>query len=86
MEAVAGVGLDGTLLPFLLNVANPGWQRPAGPQETAAMLARLSADLANGAVGIGVLAGYAPATDPEEYLAGRGARGRRWRSNLHALA
>ena len=32
------------------------------------MLARLSADLADGALGIGVLVGYAPATDPGEYL------------------
>ena len=68
MEAVAGVELDGTLLPFLLNVANPAWQGPAGQKEIAAMLARLSADLADGAVGVGVLAGYAPATDPHEYL------------------
>lgn len=27
MEAVAGVGLDGTLLPFLLNVASPARAR-----------------------------------------------------------
>ncbi len=68
MEAVAAVGLDGTLLPFLLNVASPDWQRPARQEEITAMLLRLSADLADGAVGIGVLAGYAPATDPDEYL------------------
>jgi N-acyl-D-aspartate/D-glutamate deacylase len=68
MEAVAGIGLDGTLLPFLLNVASPAWQRPASPGEITAMLARLSADLADGALGIGVLAGYAPGTDPDEYL------------------
>jgi len=68
MEAVAGIELDGTLLPFLLNVANPAWQRRAAQDQIAAMLARLSADLADGAVGIGVLAGYAPATDPQEYL------------------
>ncbi len=68
MEAVAGVGLDGTLLPFLLNVASAAWQRPARREEITAILARLSADLADGAVGIGVLAGYAPATDPDEYL------------------
>ena len=68
MEAVAGVGLDGTLLPFLLNVASPAWQRPARREEIMSMLARLSADLADGAVGIGVLAGYAPRTDPGEYL------------------
>jgi N-acyl-D-aspartate/D-glutamate deacylase len=68
MESVAGVQLDGTLLPFLLNIANPAWQRPADPQQLAAMLDRLATDLADGAVGIGVLAGYAPATDPDEYL------------------
>jgi cytosine/adenosine deaminase-related metal-dependent hydrolase len=68
MEAVAGVGLDGTLLPFLLNVADQAWQRPASREEIGAIIARLSADLADGAVGIGVLAGYAPATDPDEYL------------------
>jgi cytosine/adenosine deaminase-related metal-dependent hydrolase len=68
MEAIAGIELDGTLLPFLLNVASPAWQRPAGQNEIHAVLARMSADLADGAVGIGVLAGYAPATDPDEYL------------------
>jgi cytosine/adenosine deaminase-related metal-dependent hydrolase len=68
MEAVAEVRLDGTLLPFLMNVASPAWQRRARREEVTAILARLSADLAAGAVGIGVLAGYAPATDPDEYL------------------
>ena len=32
------------------------------------MLSRLAADLADGALGIGILAGYAPRTDPDEYL------------------
>lgn len=68
MEAVAGIGLDGKLATFLANIANPAWQRPAAPAEITAMLARLSADLAGGALGIGVLAGYAPATSPAEYL------------------
>ena len=68
MESVAGVELDGTLLPFLLNIANPAWQRRADQPQLTAMLDRLSEDLADGAVGIGVLAGYAPATDPDEYL------------------
>jgi hypothetical protein len=41
------------------------------------MLARLSADLAEGALGIGVLLGYPPATRPDEYLqvAGLAAEG-----------
>jgi Amidohydrolase family len=47
MEALARVRLDGTLLPFLRNIASPAWQRPARREEITAMLARLSADLAN---------------------------------------
>jgi cytosine/adenosine deaminase-related metal-dependent hydrolase len=68
MEAVAGVPMDGRLDTFLANIASPAWQRRAEPAEVTAILARLSADLAGGALGIGVLAGYAPAADPAEYL------------------
>jgi N-acyl-D-aspartate/D-glutamate deacylase len=68
MEAVAGTPLDGRLATFLDNIARPAWQRVAAPKEINAMLARLSADLADGALGIGVLAGYCPAADPAEYL------------------
>jgi N-acyl-D-aspartate/D-glutamate deacylase len=68
MEAVGGIALDGKLATFLANIATPAWQRPAEPGQIAAMLARLTADLADGALGIGVLLGYAPATDPAEYL------------------
>jgi cytosine/adenosine deaminase-related metal-dependent hydrolase len=68
MEAVAGIALDGRLSTFLDNIASPAWGRAASPMEINAVLARLSADLADGALGIGVLAGYAPATDPSEYL------------------
>jgi N-acyl-D-aspartate/D-glutamate deacylase len=32
------------------------------------MLGRLDADLADGALGIGILVGYAPGTEPDEYL------------------
>jgi N-acyl-D-aspartate/D-glutamate deacylase len=68
MEAVAGISLDGRLDTFLANISSPAWQRPAAPAQINAMLARLSADLADGALGIGVLVGYAPATSPDEYL------------------
>ncbi len=57
-----------SLAAFLANLASPGWQRPAADTVSTAMLARLSADLADGALGIGVLLGYAPATSPAEYL------------------
>lgn len=68
METVAGIPPDGRLDTFFANIASPAWGRPAAPGEITAMLARLSADLADGALGIGVLLGYAPATGPDEYL------------------
>jgi N-acyl-D-aspartate/D-glutamate deacylase len=68
MEAIAGIAPDGMLATFMASIADPAWQRPAAPAEITAMLARLSADLADGALGIGVLLGYAPATSPAEYL------------------
>ena len=68
MEAVAGIEPQANLSAFLANMASPGWQRPAAPGQIAAMLARLSADLADGALGIGLLLGYAPASSPDEYL------------------
>jgi cytosine/adenosine deaminase-related metal-dependent hydrolase len=68
MEVVGGIALDGRLSTFLANIASPAWQRPATPAQIAQVLARLSADLADGALGIGLLVGYAPATGPAEYL------------------
>ncbi|MBN6054907.1 amidohydrolase family protein, partial [Nonomuraea sp. RK-328] len=45
------------------------WQRPLRPGEDRGLLARLEKELADGAIGIGVLLGYAPGTAPEEYCA-----------------
>jgi hypothetical protein len=68
MEAVGGIELDGRLATFLTNIATPAWQGPASPAQVNAILSRLSADLADGAIGIGLLIGYAPGADPGEYL------------------
>jgi Amidohydrolase family len=68
MEAVAGIELDGRLGTFLTHIAAPAWQGPASPAQVSAILSRLSADLADGAIGIGLLVGYAPGADPGEYL------------------
>jgi hypothetical protein len=68
MEAVGGVEPDGRLGTFLANIATPAWQGPASPAQASAILRRLSADLADGAIGIGLLVGYAPGSDPDEYL------------------
>jgi N-acyl-D-aspartate/D-glutamate deacylase len=68
MEALTGARLDGDLAGLFRHLADPGWQRAATPAEADRVLARLAADLADGALGIGVLAGYAPGADPAEYL------------------
>jgi cytosine/adenosine deaminase-related metal-dependent hydrolase len=68
MDAVAAFAPGGTLADFLSRLGDPGWQRPAEPAQLTALLSRLAADLADGALGIGILLGYAPAVDPGEYL------------------
>ena len=68
MQAVAGLPPDPSLNAFMARISDPAWQRPAEPAQVTALLARLSADLADGALGIGVLLGYAPGASPEEYL------------------
>jgi N-acyl-D-aspartate/D-glutamate deacylase len=47
----------------------PAWQRDSSPAELTGWLTLLERELADGALGIGVLLGYAPRTDPAEFLA-----------------
>jgi hypothetical protein len=68
MAALGGLSLDGRLDTFLANIASPAWQGPASSAQLTTIVNRLVADLADGALGIGVLIGYAPGTDPQEYL------------------
>ena len=68
MEAVAGLPPDASLGAFMARISDPAWQRPAEPAQVDALLARLAEDIAEGALGIGVLLGYAPAASPAEYL------------------
>ncbi|MFC7493425.1 MULTISPECIES: amidohydrolase family protein [unclassified Nocardioides] len=50
-------------------LGNLDWQRTSTPTELAAWLELLERELADGALGIGVLMGYAPRSDPAEYTA-----------------
>jgi len=68
MEALANISLDGSLAILFQNLPDPAWQRTATKAEVNRILARLEADLEDGALGIGILAGYVPAADPSEYL------------------
>jgi N-acyl-D-aspartate/D-glutamate deacylase len=67
MEAVAGLPPDASLGAFMARISDPAWQRPAEAAQVSTLLARLADDLAEGALGIGVLLGYAPRTSPAEY-------------------
>jgi imidazolonepropionase-like amidohydrolase len=61
-------GYRGAGRSMLARFADPGWQREATASEQDRILGRLEEELAAGALGIGVLVGYAPGTGPEEYL------------------
>jgi hypothetical protein len=76
MQAVAGIGPGASQGEFLASLADPNWQRPAEPKQISSMLDALSADLAEGALGIGILLGYAPTASPDEYLAVAGLAAR----------
>jgi N-acyl-D-aspartate/D-glutamate deacylase len=68
MTEVAGFAAGGGLAGVLGRLGRPEWQLPATPAQLTGLLNRLADDLADGALGIGVLLGYAPAVDPAEYL------------------
>jgi dihydroorotase-like cyclic amidohydrolase len=68
MEAVGGIQLGAGLGTFMANISTPGWQGAASQRQISQVLDRLSADLADGALGIGMLVGYAPGANPDEYL------------------
>lgn len=69
MHVLAGAPPVADLDELLGHVADPRWQAAATPADVDRILGLLEADLAAGALGIGVLVGYAPGTDPAEYLA-----------------
>ena len=84
MAAVAGYGPAGTLTGLLSRLGDPGWQRPAGPAQLSELLTGLSADLADGALGIGLLLGLRPGRAGERVPAGGRTGGRGGRADLHA--
>jgi N-acyl-D-aspartate/D-glutamate deacylase len=74
LEVVAGTSwtkpeVDTSLEFFEHHQTEPRWNTPATPRELDAILARLADQLDVGALGIGVLLGYAPDTDPTEFAA-----------------
>ena len=69
MSVLAGVSAGGSVELLFAKLADPRWQRAATPGEIGRVLRILESDVADGALGIGLLLGYAPGTTPEEYVA-----------------
>lgn len=68
-EVLSGRKADADFVNGLSMIADPAWQADSSPAQLQAWLGRLESELADGALGIGILQGYAPRTDPREYRA-----------------
>jgi len=68
-QVLLGVEPDAQLASGLALLSDSGWQRSSSPAELSQWLMLLERDLADGALGIGVLMGYAPRTEPAEFVA-----------------
>jgi hypothetical protein len=85
IEVLTGHRADGRATTMLARFADPAWQREATAAEEDRILGLLERELASGALGIGVLVGYAPGTSPGEYLrVARLAAARRVPTYTHA--
>ena len=68
MSVLAGVDPDGDVGSMLVHLGDPAWQRDATGGEQDRICDLLDRQLAGGALGVGVIVGYAPGTSPAEYL------------------
>ncbi|MDI6519993.1 amidohydrolase family protein [Streptomyces coelicoflavus] len=66
-HVITGAPLSGGADGPLDHLGSHAWRAPASPAQRAALLRLLEAELGEGALGIGVLLGYAPETDPAEF-------------------
>jgi Amidohydrolase family len=69
MHVMADAPLDGGAATVLGGLVGTDWQQTATASQVARILDQITADLAAGALGIGVLVGYAPGVDPAEFVA-----------------
>jgi cytosine/adenosine deaminase-related metal-dependent hydrolase len=68
-QVLMGQEQDASIISGLSVLGDPRWQATSTPAQRDLWLELLRGELAAGALGIGVLMGYAPRTDPAEYLA-----------------
>lgn len=68
-QVLAGIDQDASITTAMSMLSNPQWQATSTPTQRDAWIELLRSEIGAGGLGIGVLMGYAPRTDPEEYLA-----------------
>lgn len=68
-EVLSGVAATGDFHQSMSLLGDPAWQRSSSPAELGRWLELLRGELAAGALGVGVLLGYAPRSDPAEFVA-----------------
>ncbi|GGS19432.1 D-glutamate deacylase [Streptomyces aureoverticillatus] len=69
MAVVGALPHGGGATAALDHLGGAAWQREASRPQEDALLELLRRDLADGALGVGLIVGYAPRIRPEEYLA-----------------
>lgn len=68
MKVLDGAMPKGGFLDFTSGIGGSEWQRPANANELSRILGQLEGEIGAGALGIGVLVGYAPQTGRGEYM------------------
>lgn len=68
-QALCGVVPDADLFASLHLLSDERWQKSSTAAQIDAWVGRLREEIADGALGVGILVGYAPRIDPAEYLA-----------------
>jgi dihydroorotase-like cyclic amidohydrolase len=68
MQVLTGVVADGGVQSAFSVLGDDAWRASFSARQLSQALGLLSEDLARGAIGVGLLLGYAPETDPAEYL------------------
>lgn len=69
MQVLTGAVPDGGIEGALGLLGSSAWKGPITPAELGRVVDHVATELAAGAIGIGILLGYAPATGTDEYLA-----------------
>lgn len=69
LQVVDHVALDGTFETALANFGSPGWGKLLPEETSRQVISTIEQGLKEGGLGIGLLIGYAPDSNREEYLA-----------------